>query len=77
MEQILKRLYCNHQSGVNMKKIALGETLPIEITEVSEIEGKDKFKVNYRDDDGFEGTIFLDVEIPKGSAELKIVHKEE
>ena len=59
-----------------MKKIALGETLPIEITEVSEIEGKDKFKVNFRDDDGFEGVIYLDVEIPLGKAELKIIHKE-
>ncbi len=59
-----------------MKKIALGETLPIDITEVTEIEGKEKFKVNYRDDDGFEGIIFLDVEIPKGKAELKIIHKE-
>jgi hypothetical protein len=59
-----------------MKKIALGETLPINITEVSEIEGKDKFKTIFRDDDGFEGTVYLDVELPKGAAELKIVHKE-
>jgi hypothetical protein len=59
-----------------MKKIALGETLPIDITEVSEVEGKDKFKTTFRDDDGFEGTVYLDVELPKGPAELKIVHKE-
>ncbi|UCE37775.1 MAG: hypothetical protein JSW00_00575 [Thermoplasmata archaeon] len=60
-----------------MKKIALGETLPIEITEVTEVEGKDKFKVVFQDDDGFEGTLYLDVELPIGAAELKIVHKEE
>lgn len=59
-----------------MKKIALGETLPIEITEVSELEGKDKFKIVFRDDDGYEGSVYLDVELPKGAAELKIVHKE-
>ncbi len=59
-----------------MKKIALGETLPIEIIDVSEIEGKEKFKVSFRDDDGFEGTIYLDVEIPTGKAELKIIHKD-
>lgn len=60
-----------------MKKIALGETLPIEITEVTEVEGKDKFKVIFHDGDGFVGTLYLDVEIPKGSAELKVIHKEE
>lgn len=59
-----------------MKKIALGETLPIEITEVTEVEGKDKFKVIFRDDEGYTGTVYLDVEIPKGYAELKIVHRE-
>ncbi|UCE73565.1 MAG: hypothetical protein JSV56_11135 [Methanomassiliicoccales archaeon] len=59
-----------------MKKIALGETLPINIIEVSEVEGKNKFKVVFRDDDNFEGIMYLDVEIPKGAAELKIVHKE-
>ncbi len=59
-----------------MKKIALGETLPIEITGVSEIEGKDKFKVIFRDEDGFEGILYLDVELPTGPAELRIVHKE-
>jgi hypothetical protein len=59
-----------------MKKIALGETLPIEIIDVSEVEGGDKFRVNFRDDDGFEGVIYLDVEIPMGKAELRIIHKE-
>lgn len=60
-----------------MKKIALGETLPIEITEVTQVEGKDKYKVFFHDEEGFEGIMYLDVEIPKGMAELKIVHKEE
>jgi hypothetical protein len=59
-----------------MKKIALGETLPIEIIEVFEIEGGEKFKVSFRDDDGYEGVIYLDVDIPKGKAELKIIHKD-
>ena len=60
-----------------MKKIALGETLPIEITEVIQIEGKEKYKVFFQDEEGFKGIMYLDVEIPKGTAELKIVHKEE
>lgn len=60
-----------------MRKIALGETLPIEVTEVSEVEGRDKFKIVFHDDDGFVGTLYLDVELPVGAAELKIIHKEE
>ena len=59
-----------------MKKIALGETLPINIILVQKIKETGKFKVIFRDDDGLEGIIYLDVEIPKGAAELKIVHKE-
>lgn len=59
-----------------MKNIALGETLPIEITEVSEIDSKNKFKIVFKDDDGYEGTIYLDVKLPLGAAELKIVHQE-
>lgn len=59
-----------------MKKIALGETLPIEITEVSEIDSKNKFKIVFKDDDGYEGKVYLDVKLPLGAAELKIVHKE-
>ncbi|MEE9150226.1 MAG: hypothetical protein V3U20_00125 [Thermoplasmata archaeon] len=59
-----------------MKKIALGETLPIEITEVIEVKGKNKFKIIFHDDDGFEGSLYLDVRLPQGEAELKIVHKE-
>ena len=59
-----------------MKKIALGETLPIEVTEVSEVDDRGKFKTVFRDDDGFVGTVYLDVELPIGPAELKIVHKE-
>jgi hypothetical protein len=63
--------------GAAMKKIALGETLPIEIIQVSKIRGKDKFKTVFKDDDGFSGTVYLDVGLPKGKAELKIIHKEE
>ncbi len=59
-----------------MKKIALGETVPIEITEVSEVDERGKFKIVFRDDDGFVGTVYLDVELPIGPAELKIAHKE-
>jgi hypothetical protein len=57
-----------------MKKIAVGETLPIVITQVTEIEDKGKFKIAFHDDEGYEGFIYLDVELPLGSAELKIVH---
>jgi len=59
-----------------MKKIAVGETLPIEITQVTAIEGKEKYKISFHDDEGYEGTLYLDVELPLGSAELKIVHVE-
>ena len=59
-----------------MKKIALGETLPITIIEVVKIKGTDKFKITFRDDDGYEGLVYLDVELPLGEAELKIAHKE-
>lgn len=59
-----------------MKKIAVGETLPIDITQVTEIEGKNKYKISFHDDEGYEGTIYLDVELPLGTAELKIVHVE-
>jgi hypothetical protein len=62
--------------GIDMKKIALGETLPINIIEVLELKDKNKFKVIFRDDDGFEGLVYLDVEIPPGVAELKIVSKD-
>ena len=75
--QIFKKVDINHLLGSNMKKIALGETLPINITEVTEVIGKNKFKVTYIDDDGFTGTLYLDVELPLGVAELKIIHKEE
>lgn len=60
-----------------MKRIAMGETLPIEITNVTEVNGNGKFKVIFHDDEGYEGTMFLDVELPLGSAELKIVHLEQ
>jgi hypothetical protein len=60
-----------------MKKIALGETFPIEIIKVTQVEGKEKYKVIFHDEEGFEGSMYLDVEIPIGTAELKIVHKEE
>ena len=59
-----------------MKKIAVGETLPIEITQVTTVEGKDKYKIIFHDDEGYEGTLYLDVELPLGPAELKIVHIE-
>lgn len=59
-----------------MKKIALGETLPITIIDVVKVEGTDKFKITFRDDDGYEGLVYLDVELPMGEAELKLAHKE-
>lgn len=58
-----------------MEKIALGETMPIDVTKVEEVVGRDKFKVTFTDDDGDEGTIYLDVEMPLGPAEVKIMHK--
>ncbi len=56
-----------------MRKIALGETLPVEIIKVEEVK-PDKFKVTIQDDEGYVGVVYLDVEMPLGTAELKIIH---
>ncbi len=61
-------------SGESLKRIALGETMPIVVTQVLPVEGKDKFLVKFVDDDGDEGSVFLDVQVPTGPAELRIIH---
>lgn len=57
-----------------MKKIALGETMPIEVTGVEYLDEKNRFRTFFRDDDGDKGVVILDVEMPLGPAELKIIH---
>ena len=58
-----------------MKKIALGETLPVQITKVEKLDGREKFKVLFQDDEGDEGLIILDVEMPLGRAEIRVIHQ--
>jgi hypothetical protein len=56
-----------------VKKIALGETLPVKIINVEEVK-PDKFKIKIQDDEGYVGVVYLDVEMPLGTAELKLIH---
>jgi len=58
---------------VEMRK-ALGETMPVEIVAVEKTKSG-KYKVKVVDDEGDAGVLYLDVPIPKGTAELTIVHK--
>ena len=55
------------------RRIVLGETLPVEVLEVEEVRDK-RFRTVLRDDEGDTSTLFLDVRLPLGKAELKIMH---
>jgi len=57
-----------------MARIAVGETLRMRVVEVTPVEGKGKFRTLFRDEDGMESVLFLDVELPTGMAELKVIH---
>ncbi len=53
----------------------LGETMPVQVISVEK--GDDgKYKTMVKDDDGYESTLYLDVPLPLGSAELSISHLE-
>ena len=60
-----------------MRKIALGETLPVDVFKVEQLDEREKFIVHFKDDEGDEGTIILDVELPLGKAEIRVIHLEE
>ena len=57
-----------------MARIAVGETLRLRVVEVAPVEGQGKFRTLLRDEDGTESIVFLDVELPLGMAELRIMH---
>ena len=58
---------------MKMKRIVLGETLPVDILDVEEVK-KDRYKTTIKDDEGDVSTLYLDVKLPLGRAELKIYH---
>ena len=57
-----------------MARLAVGETLRLRVTEVSPIEGHGKFRTVLKDEEGLESALVLDVELPLGMAELRIMH---
>jgi len=56
-----------------MQRIALGETLPMDVIAVEPV-GINRFRTTLKDDEGDVSTIYLDIELPIGRAELKIFH---
>jgi len=60
--------------GISMARLAVGETLRLRVTEVSPIEGHGKFRTVLKDEEGLESALVLDVELPLGMAELRIMH---
>ena len=58
---------------MDKRRIVLGETLPVDVLEVIEV-GKGRYKTVLKDDEGDTSTLYLDVELPLGKAELKIFH---
>ena len=57
-----------------MARIAVGETLRLRVIEVKPEPGKSKFRTVFLDEDGLESVIFLDVELPLGMTEVKVMH---
>ena len=54
-------------------KIALGETLPMDVTAVEEV-APNRFKTTLKDDEGDTSVLYLDVKLPLGKAQIKISH---
>jgi len=57
-----------------MARLAVGETLRLRVVEVAPVEGHAKFRTVLRDEDAQESVILLDVELPLGMAEVKVMH---
>ncbi len=57
-----------------VKKVILGETMPVQVLKVEEIPEKKKYLTTIRDDEGDVSTLYLDVPLPLGNAELRIIH---
>ena len=57
-----------------MARLAVGETLRLRVVEVAPIEGQGKFRTVLKDEDGQESVLILDVELPLGMAEIRVMH---
>jgi len=60
--------------GISMARLAVGETLRLQVIEVAPVEGHGKFRTVLRDEEGLESVLILDVELPLGMAELRVMH---
>ena len=57
-----------------MARLAVGETLRLRVVEVSPVDGHGKFRTVLKDEEGLESVLILDVELPIGMAELRVMH---
>jgi hypothetical protein len=57
-----------------MARIAVGETLRLRVIDVKPEPGKSKFRTVLLDEDGLESVLFLDVELPLGMTEVRVMH---
>lgn len=57
-----------------MARLAVGETLRLRVTEVAPVEGRGKFRTVLLDEEGLESVLVLDVGLPLGMAELRVMH---
>ena len=57
-----------------MARLAVGETLRLQVVEVAPVEGHGKFRTVLRDEEGLESVLVLDVELPLGMAEIRVMH---
>jgi hypothetical protein len=57
-----------------MARLAVGETLRLRVTGVAPVEGHGKFRTTFSDEEGLESVLILDVELPLGMAELRVMH---
>lgn len=57
-----------------MARIAVGETLRLRVIDVKPEPGKSKFRTVLLDEDGLESVIYLDVELPLGMTEVKVMY---
>jgi hypothetical protein len=54
--------------------LAVGETLRLRVVEVAPVEGQGKFRTVLQDEDGQQSILLLDVELPLGMAEVRVMH---
>jgi hypothetical protein len=57
-----------------MARLAVGETLRLRVIEVTPMEGHGKFRTVLQDEEGLESVLVLDVELPLGMAEIRVMH---